>query len=300
MRDLRFVARLMQAMSRPFSRALRLEGTCFSRAVVKYVFPAKIPHIMKLSAFLAFCLMLAAGLRADGPSEADLRAAVQKGPALLSQGLENQMTDAFLIAQQIGLAYEAHQTNGTKLSDMLLPELQMYVRKHTNDLAPRLLLLARPELIDDFDCDRWFRNLKITYTLCTNDEQRVACLVIPALTLLDLEKRTYGRQMLVDFKNWLHEISEPPPSAVVRDKINYLNLFVSLGLREYEEVSRYAVGTPFRAITPLWMMSKGKWELALQEVIKLRKLPDLKENEVQMLDGFEPILRGVTEKKGGK
>jgi len=232
-------------------------------------------------------------------AEPDISKAAQESQILLARGLETQFTNAFDYLQKLVNTYNAKHSKDQSLDELSPTGLRMVTIKEPGELAPKLLFLSL-ELTDEDDCERWLRMLKSAYMLATNDLQKITCLVMSAGNTLALEQKTIGRKMLGEMAVWLKQEYAKESSVLVAQKLKLMIVLSALGLKAYEDVTAYAIDTPFRAAAPLWMMSKGKWELALQEVIKLRKLPDLTQNETAMLDGLEPIARGVVEKKSAK
>lgn len=218
---------------------------------------------------------------------------------LLSQRIEAASSDALTYAAQLAQAYHAKYPNSPSLDDLTPTALRMLTIQKPEELAPKLLFLMQ-ELGDDADCDRWLRNLKAAYAISTNDMQKATCLVFAVGNTITLERKPFGRKMLAELSIWLKEEQRKKPSVPLDQKLRLMIVITALGLNAYEEVSTLAIDTPFRTAAPLWFMSKGKWELSLAEIDKLRKLKDLTVNETGMLDGLEPIVRDVSQKKSSK
>jgi hypothetical protein len=235
---------------------------------------------------------------ADIPAS-NLREAIQDGQKVIQKRLASQATNVTEVVEQIVSAYDAQHPTDLWLDVLSMRQLQKLARERTNDLAPRLLLLPR-ELTSNEDCDNWFATLKEAYGLCSNEEQRVACLVLATGATWSLESKVFGKAMLGDLSQWLKNLSSPRLSPAVRDKIPYLQLAIALGTEAYADAPVYATGTSFRTLIPIWMMSKGNWELALREVQRLKQLPDLSNEEKSTLDFFESSLKDITRKKSGK
>ena len=246
----------------------------------------------------AVIVLLAIGANADiAPTK--LRDVIQDSQKSIAKKLALHVTNAAEIAQQMVNAYDAQHPTDVWLEVLSVKQLQKLVKERTNDLAPRFLLLGR-ELADDQDCGNWFLTLKEAYGLCTNEVQRVTSLALGTMGVAGLMEKPFGKEMLVDLSQWLEKLSSQHPSLAVKDKIQCLRLFVALGTEAYAEVSLYARGTAFRTLVPLWLMSKGKWELALHEVRELKKFFDLLDDEKDTLEVFESVLKGITEKKPAK
>jgi hypothetical protein len=210
-----------------------------------------------------------------------------------------QITNVLQSAQEMVNAYDALHPQDLKLEFFSLKQLRRLVEARTNDLVPRLMLLCN-SLADDEECRLWFATLNEGYALCTNEEQRVTCLAMAAVAVFGLEAKQFGKGMLGDLKEWLKQLSSQKPTPAIAVRIQYLHLFAALATEAYADVQVYAKGTPFRTLSPLWMMSKRQWELALEEVRKLKTLSDLESDEKSALDVFERVLEGVLEKKPEK
>ena len=255
-----------------------------------------IPKLMQASLAAALILLLVNGAIADIPPSPALRETMKTGEQLIQRQLMTQFTNVETTMKELLGAYNARHPEDLWIETLSVKQLQRLVLTRSNDLAPRLLLLARePE--DDTDSQEWLANLKASYTLATNEPVRVTCLVLAMGGTFALEGKPFGKAMLRDLEQWLQKLKAQQPEPAVAEKIKYLQLFGALGTESYADVPVYAQGTPFRTLAPLWLMSKGKWELALKEVRQLKALPDLSRDEGSTLDAFESVLKGMTEKK---
>jgi len=247
---------------------------------------------------LSLLLLLVWHAGADVPST-DLPGAMRQGRKLIENRLALESTNTSDIVEQMMHAYDAQHPQDIQIEFLSMKQLQRLAQARTNDLVPRLLLLSR-ELTSDEDCAAWFAALKGGYAQCTNEGQRVTCLMLASLGVFQLEGKRFGKAMLGELKPWLNSLSSDRPTPAIAGKIQLMQLFAALGTEAYSEAPIYGRSTPFRTLAPLWMMSKGKWELALKEVQAVKQLPDLESDEKSMMDAFESILKGITEKKTDK
>ena len=245
---------------------------------------------------LILVLLLTASALADVPTPT-LKQVMQEGAALIDERIETQKLWAVTFTDELIKSYDAAHTNEPPLKYLFPVHLKILCRERTNALAPRLMLLTR-ELQDDRDCSAWFATLKEAYEISTNEEQRAVSLSQAFPSAFLLEPKKHGRPMLKEMKEWLAKISDTESIAMLK-KVRGLQLCVALGLEEYANVPRYARDTPLETLTPLWMMSKGKWALALQEVQRLKGLRSthFSIEEKAMLDKFESILTKLVEPK---
>lgn len=245
-------------------------------------------------AFAALLVCLFPQVYAEHPVPNSLDA-MREGKALIQGKLTSKFTNVVQILEDMVHAYDAQHPADLWLDVLSVKDLQDLAQRRPKDLPPRLMLLPR-ELVDDKDCTNWFATLKEAYTLSTNEQERVTCLALAFASAFSLEAKGFGRPMLLEMKRWLDHLSSQRPSPAVAEKIKYLRLCVALGTEAYADVPIYAEDTPIRTMTPLWLMSKSKWELALTEVRRLKQRTDLTSEEERTLDFFESLLKGIVEK----
>lgn len=274
----------------------------FINHVIWLVHRAMLQYSMNIRGFMTVVLMSSFLLDIHPSSHAadtNLHSFAAQNERLLSKQIETESADAIAYAAKLASTYTSKYPNAENLDDLTPTTLRLLIIQKPEELAPKLLFLMQG-LADDDDCDRWFRNLKAAYTLSTNDMQRATCLVFATGNTITLERKPFGRKMLAEISSWLKQEQGKNKSMLVEQKLRVMIVFTALGLNDYETVSTLAIDTPFRAAAPLWMMSKGKWELALAEIEKVRKQKDITADETGLLDGLEPIVRGVAEKRAIK
>jgi hypothetical protein len=253
-----------------------------------------------LKRFLVFAVVLIAfSCNADIP-ENKLRDTLRNGQSLITAEIESQATNAFDALTRMAREYDSQHPADLWINTLSFKELKSLATVRTNELVPRLFLLQR-ELADDSDCDEWYATLRESWALSTNAEQRVVCLSLSMTSTFLLEQEKFGRPMLRQMETWLKQItSNSSNGPVLAAKIQYLRLFVALGLQDDANVALLAKGTAFQTLEPLWLMSKGQWERALEAVKRVKQLRDLGKEESNMLNAFESVLKGILEKKPAK
>lgn len=236
----------------------------------------------------AFAVLVTVSCVAALPSLGD---AMRDGAKDTDKRMESETAWALEKAGEVFSAYDDRHPLDLHLDFLSVNQLKRIARERANDLAPRLMLLPR-EVKNDEDAQDWFASLKEAYSLSANHEQRVITLSLAMTAVFTLEHQSFGRTMLKDLKLWLDALP-PAQAASLSIKVQLLRLFIAMGLENYDDVSLYAKGTPFRALAPLWMMSKGKWDHALEEAHRAKAQPDLDANEKTLVDMYESVLAGT-------
>lgn len=241
----------------------------------------------------AAMMLIAASTNADVPKP-DLQEAVRAGQQSFQKRLTSQTTNAFDVLKALITAYDESHPSDIWLETLSAKRLQKLINERPGDLAPRLLLVPRG-LTSDEDCDAWLVNLKKGFKLCTGVEQQATCLALALPTTLNLEGKLFGKPMLTNLALWLKILS--PKHPALNEKIQYLQLFTAIATEALSDVTVFAKGTAFQSLTPIWLMSKGKWKSALAETRVAKEQPDLSAEDKRMLDLFESILVDITQKK---
>jgi hypothetical protein len=193
-------------------------------------------------------------------------------------------------------AWFALEINTPSSWSAALPHYEQIRQVRPRDIEPRILLLIKSPT-NETECQEWFTMVKEAYKLGENEPEKVYCVLIASVSTMGFGTNTFAESVIEDFNYWLQnlDLTGKPASFIKRIRIGRALVATSTG--DIDKALSNSKNTPLFSLMPLWLMSLGEWERALQVVYEGKKSPDLDAETQEMLRVFQKILEEITQKR---